>query len=476
MDLSTSTLARRSLSASSSSSPSLPRHRSVACSSSAVPCRRLRPLPPVAAAASRHALAAAVIGRQRAAVAARASAVPPSSPSNSSSSSDQPSSKATSEPASSAATLPSSSSSSSSSSAAEPLLTPATAAGVSTSAAEAAARVLFDPEALAAASAAALEKSRSRVARLELLVDLRRLYRNLLRADRLLEAPSPAYCPPESISSSSNDNNNDNSDSDGRSTSGSSSSSISNSSSSTNDTDSAAAEVAAAAAVQYVAELQLTEVQLRAALRALSGTYGDRVSDAFVSPHLKMAAVTAEKKSEAAPAATATPAAATEASPSPSTSSSSSSDASETEGSADTAAGTTAAATAPVPAPAPSAPALLSPEAARDALYSRVAAVSEALGSRWRAELPLLPFPSPAAAQAALDTRNRRYVGSPLSGVSSSSKGEKNTGSVLARGATSLAGGHKVSVSAAVGGVAALCSGACAIFSSPGATSSRMTR
>jgi len=297
------------------------------------------------------------------------------------------------------------------------LLTPATAAGISTAAAEAAARVLFDPEALAAASAAALEKSRGRVGRLELLVDLRRLYRNLLRADRLLEAPAPAYCPPPEGSSSN------------------AASGIGSGSGDTDggggDTDSAAAEVAAAAAVQYVAELQLTEVQLRAALRALSGTYGDRVSDAFASPHLKMAAATTAEKKEAAAAS----AAAAEASPS--TFSSPSSDASETAAATETAA-ETAAAAAPAPAPAPRS--TLSPEAARDALYARVAAVSEALGTRWRSELPLLPFPSPAAAQAALDMRNRRYVGSPLSGSSSSSssKGEK-TGSVLARGAASLA-------------------------------------
>ena len=297
------------------------------------------------------------------------------------------------------------------------MLTPATAAGISTAAAEAAARVLFDPEALAAASAAALEKSRGRVGRLELLVDLRRLYRNLLRADRLLEAPAPAYCPPPEGSSSN------------------AASGIGSGSGDTDggggDTDSAAAEVAAAAAVQYVAELQLTEVQLRAALRALSGTYGDRVSDAFASPHLKMAAATTAEKKEAAAAS----AAAAEASPS--TFSSPSSDASETAAATEAAA-ETAAAAAPAPAPAPRS--TLSPEAARDALYARVAAVSEALGTRWRSELPLLPFPSPAAAQAALDMRNRRYVGSPLSGSSSSSssKGEK-TGSVLARGAASLA-------------------------------------
>ena len=334
-------------------------------------------------------------------MAARASAVPPSS----SSSNDQPSSSPSKASSLAEATLLSSSTTSAST---EPLLTPATAAGVSTPVAEAAARVLFEPEALAAASAASLAKSRSRVARLELLVDLRRLYRNLLRADRLLEAPSPAYCPPETVVSSSDN------DSDGYS----SSSGIGG-----GDTDSAAAEVAAAAAVQYVAELQLTEVQLRAALRALSGTYGDRVSDAFVSPHLKM--VTTKEAEAPSPSAS---------TPSSDSSSSSSSSSYET---AEAAEATTATTTTLASSPPPPPPAPLSPEAARDALYARVSAVSEALGNRWKSELPLLPFPSPAAAQAALDTRNRRYVGSPLSG-SSSSKGEK-TGSVLARGAASLA-------------------------------------
>ena len=397
-------------------SPSPRQHRSVASSSSlALSYRRLlQPLAPVAvaAAASRHAALAAFVSssRQRAAVvAARASAVPPSSNSSSaeqpSSSTSSSSSSSPSSPSKDPTTTTATTLLSSSSSSAEPLLTPATAAGVSTAAAEAAARVLFDPEALAAASAAALAKSRSRVARLELLVDLRRLYRNLLRADRLLEAPAPAYCPPPPESSSGV---------------ASGKSGISDSDGAAGDTDSAAAEVAAAAAVQYVAELQLTEVQLRAALRSLSGTYGDSVSDAFMSPHLRMVATT-EKKEAAAP----TPAAEAP----PSTSSSSSSDASET------AAETAAPPPSPPPIPPPPPPPL-SPEAARDALYARVAAVSEALGSRWRSELPLLPFPSPAAAQAALDTRNRRYVGSPLSG--SSSKGEK-TSSVLARGAASLA-------------------------------------
>lgn len=347
---------------------------------------------------------------------------PPSSPSNSSSP-DQPS-KATS--SADATTLPSSSSP------AEPLLTPATAAGVSTSAAEAAARVLFDPESLAAASAAALERSRARVARLELLVDLRRLYRNLLRADRLLEAPSPAYCPPPPPESSSTSTSSDN-DSDGySSSSGGSGSGAGVGVGVGGDADSAAAEVAAAAAVQYVAELQLTEVQLRAALRALAGTYGEKVSDAFVSPHLNMAAVTAATtagKAEAEKKKEEVAAAAAEASPS-------STSEADSAGTAAAATGADAAAAAPA-APPPST--TLSPEAARDALYARVTAVSDALGSRWRSELPLLPFPSPAAAQAALDTRNRRYVGgSPLSG-SSSSKGSENTGSVLARGAASLA-------------------------------------
>jgi hypothetical protein len=49
--------------------------------------------------------------------------------------------------------------------------------------------------------------------------------------------------------------------------------------------------------------------------------------------------------------------------------------------------------------------------AAAAALYARVAAVADDLATRWRADLPALPFETGAAAQAALDARNRRFSG-----------------------------------------------------------------
>ena len=53
-----------------------------------------------------------------------------------------------------------------------------------------------DPAASTAAAAAAVgSKGSQRAARLEVLVQLRKLYRNLLRAESLLEQPSPVYQP-----------------------------------------------------------------------------------------------------------------------------------------------------------------------------------------------------------------------------------------------------------------------------------------
>ena len=95
-------------------------------------------------------------------------------------------------------------------------------------------------------------------------------------------------------------------------------------------------------------------------MRALAASYGDTVGDAFVAP---------------APPA-------------------------KVSGSAD--------------GGAPPAPTPTDPAAARDALYTRVAAVADDLAARWRSELPILPFDTGAAAQAALDARNRRYAPSAV--------------------------------------------------------------
>ena len=114
------------------------------------------------------------------------------------------------------------------SSARQPRMTPAPGRGILVimpAGAAPSALASVDVDTAAAAAVAACD---ARVARLELLIELRRLYRNMLRADRLLAAPSPAFAP--------------------------------SSADATGDVD---GELAAAAAVEYVAELQLTEAQLR---------------------------------------------------------------------------------------------------------------------------------------------------------------------------------------------------------------------
>ena len=224
----------------------------------------------------------------------------------------------------------------------------ATTAAPPTSAAVPPALSSLDLGPLDAAGAAAAAASRARTARLDLLVAARRLYRNLLRADLLLAAPAPAYAPPSSAGAGAG----------GGSAADSPSSAAA---------AAALNEVASAAAVEFVAELQLTESQLRAGWRALVATYGDRLNDAFVGEGGGGAA--------AAPTTPATPATQSASTPTPSP-------------------------TQPAPRP-------------RDVLAARIGDITDALAARSADELPALPFSSLDEAQAAVDGRNRQYAAAP---------------------------------------------------------------